>query len=264
MSSMQKNKILKNVVFLILVLYLIINLLIHIYIDKLIFPYKGSSYNQQLSGLSFFESADNLKVAKRYWKIANDKGLVLYFHGNFVDVGHLDPVAELINDVGFSFLAMDYRGYGMSQGEANTDDINSDAQLLYRHAIGSGYEPQNIIIIGRSVGTGVATNLASKNPSRALILVSPYTSALRVLTGIKLLFVDRYDNLALINEVKASLFLVHGVKDQLIKPWHTNTLYEAFKGKKKKLMIENASHDDIWSDYHEHFVRQIFESLMDE
>ena len=160
----------------IVMIYGIISLFVFFYAEKLIFPYDLSSYDKSLSGLKIIKSTDNTDLATRYWPVNNDDYLVLYFHGNYLDIGNLDEVAKLLNGQGYSMLAMDYRGYGLSKGQATESNVYTDAQVVYNMAIKMGYVADKIIILGRSIGTGVATELAVKNPSKALILISPFVS----------------------------------------------------------------------------------------
>lgn len=227
-------------------IYISVAVFVYYYAEQLIFPYEGSSYRGDLSGLDFIKTSDGINIATRLWTVENHKALILYFHGNYLDLGDLDEIAEQFNASGYSFLSMDYRGYGLSEGAATEADVNGDAQLLYHKAITLGYEPQDIVIVGRSVGTGVATELATENSAKALVLVSPFVSTFRVMTGIRLFPFDRFDNLSIINTIKVPLMIAHGSHDQLIKPWHSKKLYNAFKGIKHFMTINGAGHNDVW------------------
>ncbi len=237
---------LKRLIGSMVLIYVSISVFVYLYAEQLIFPYHQTSYDRHLRGLDFIQTSDGLDIATRLWPVENAKALVLYFHGNYEDLGHLDDVARQFNGSGFSVLAMDYRGYGLSHGSATEQGVNNDAQLLYQKAIELGYEAHNIIIVGRSIGTGVATELATHNDAKALVLISPFVSTFRVMTGIQLFPFDRFNNLATINEVKVPLMIAHGSTDMLIKPWHGKKLYDAFNGTKHFTSINNADHNDVW------------------
>lgn len=217
------------------------------YAEKLIFPYNQSSYNNQITGLKIFKSKDDTDIASRFWKAENEKYLILYFHGNYLDLGDLDEVANIFNAQGYSILAMDYRGYGLSQGNATEKNSYEDSQTIYDEAIKSGYQADNLIILGRSVGSGIATELALKNKAKALILISPFASAFRVMTKIPLLPFDRFNNQAKISKIDEPLFIIHGQQDKIIPAWHSQNLYEKHKGKKLRHVIPQAGHNDIYS-----------------
>ena len=108
---------LKRLMTSVVLIYILTTLLAHFYAEKLIFPYHQSSYDEKVGGLKFLKAKDGTKIATRFWKADKEKALILYFHGNYMDMGHLDEIAEFLNDKAYSVLAMDYRGYGLSEGE---------------------------------------------------------------------------------------------------------------------------------------------------
>ncbi len=114
--------------------FVFISVFVHVYAEKLIFPYNQSSYDKSISGLKMLKASDDIYIATRYWQAKNEKTLLVYFHGNYMDIGHMDNVAELLNQHRFSVLAMDYRGYGQSQGHPNEKNTYSDAQMVYKYA----------------------------------------------------------------------------------------------------------------------------------
>lgn len=230
----------------IVVLYCLANIMVYFYAEKLIFPYDQSSYNRTLSGLQLLKSKDNTDIAIRHWQANKEKNLVLYFHGNYLDIGHLDEIAVEFNSRGYSVLAMDYRGYGLSQGKAKETNTYQDSQVVYDYALSLGHKPENIIILGRSVGTGIATELAVNNLSKALILISPYTSTYRVMTKYPVMLFDKFNNSAKINQVKVPILMVHGEKDKVIPAWHSQELYDNYKGPKSRHVIPQAGHNDVW------------------
>lgn len=75
-----------------------------------------------------------------------------------------------------NFVIIDYRGYGKSTGVISEEGLYKDADAAYDYLTGKGFTPQQIIVYGRSIGTGVAADLASRHACKGLILESPYTS----------------------------------------------------------------------------------------
>ena len=228
-----------------ILIYVIVNVWIHFISDGLMFPYNQTSYDDKLPGLDYIDADDGTKIATRYWQSNNEKNLILYFHGNYLDMGYLDDFAENLNDYGYSVLAMDYRGYGLSQGTVTEKNAYQDSQLLYDLSIKMGYSAQQVLIVGRSIGTGIATELALKNNSKALILISPFVSAYRVLTKVTLLPFDKFTNLEKISQITQPLFIIHGSEDSIIQPWHSELIFENHKGPKKRYLVEGAGHNDI-------------------
>ena len=237
--------------------YILITILVYFYAEKLMFPYDQSSYNKSISGLKFLESEDGTKIAMRFWKADREKNIILYFHGNYIDIGQLDDIADKLNSRNYSVLAMDYRGYGQSEGDVNETNAYTDAQMLYDYTLSLGYNPENIIILGRSVGSGVATDLAVNNKAISLVLISPFTSAYRVMTKYPILLFDKFNNLAKINQINKPLFIVHGSNDQIIPKWHSKMLIKKHQGKQKRVLVDGAGHNDIWGYENTDFINQL-------
>lgn len=229
-----------------ILIYVIMNIFIHYVSDGMMFPYNQTSYDQRLENLKFIKTNDGLQIATKFWKANNEISLILYFHGNYLDLGHLNETAKNFNGYGYSVLAMDYRGYGLSQGTVTENNAYQDSQLLYDLALSMGYKDDQLLILGRSIGTGVATELALNNNSKALILVSPFVSAYRVLTNISLTPFDKFNNLAKISQITKPLFIIHGNQDTIIQPWHSEMIFEEHKGQKQRFLVEGAGHNDIF------------------
>ena len=191
--------------------------------------------------------------------------IVLYFHGNAGDLSNWQFIAEDFVSIGYNFLIIDYREYGKSSGEITEAGLYEDAEAAYRWIISKGFLQQDIIIYGRSIGTGVAADLASKHAIKGLILESPYMS-LKKLANQKApyllpsLFLQfHFNNIDKINSVKSPILFFHGAKDSLIPVSHTNELYEKFEGKKSRVIIQEGTHNDLnsFSEYHDALARTL-------
>ena len=200
-----------------------------------------------MPGLSFVEASDGTQIATRFWKARHEKYLLLYFHGNAEDLGHLDFIVNILERRGFSVLAIDYRGYGLSAGTATEQFCYDDAALLYDTAINRGYTSDNIIIWGRSVGSGPAVDLALHKDAHALVLDSPFSSAFRVMTHIPIVPFDRFNNFSKIDKIDEPLFIIHGDSDEVISSWHSEDLFHKHTGKKERYLVPGSGHNDLWA-----------------
>lgn len=188
------------------------------------------------------------------------KEVILYFHGNAGDLSGWQFVAEDFTAFNYNMLIIDYRGYGKSSGSISEKGFYEDAHAAYNFLIQEkGFSHEEIIIYGRSIGTGVAIELASKNACKGLVLESPYTS-LGALANEKLPFFFpslylkfRFNNLGKINQIKCPVVFLHGSKDELIPPSHTEQLFKKFEGKKKMILTAQGSHNDL-NTFQEHQV----------
>jgi len=106
-------------------------------------------------------------------------------------------------------------------------------------------QPNKIIAFGRSVGGGPATDLAARRQVAGLVLESSFTSAFRVLTRIRILPFDRFNNLRKIKKVHCPVLIIQGTLDSVISPSHGKTLFAAANSPKQALWVEGANHNDV-------------------
>ena len=172
---------------------------------------------------------------------------LLYAHGNAEDLGQLAPWLEEMRRAGFAVVAFDYRGYGMSTGGPTTaHGAVRDMEAVYRWVVNTlRVPPSRVVLYGRSVGSGPATDLAARVPIGGLVLESAFVSAFRVMTRVPLLPFDRFPNLRHIRQVRAPVLVIHGTEDEVIPVSHGRRLYEAATTPKQALWIDGAHHNDV-------------------
>jgi abhydrolase domain-containing protein 17 len=172
---------------------------------------------------------------------------LLYAHGNAEDLGQLAPWLEELRRAGFGVVAFDYRGYGMSTGgPPSAAGAMHDMEAVYRWVVDTlRVPPSRVVLYGRSVGSGPATDLAARVPIGGLVLESAFVSAFRVMTKIALLPFDRFHNLRHIRRVRAPVLVIHGTDDEVIPVSHGRRLYEAAAAPKQALWVEGAHHNDV-------------------
>ena len=175
-------------------------------------------------------------------------GAVLYFGGNGEDVSSsVDPLIAAFPDR--EIVMLHYRGYGGSAGRPTEADIAADAAGLFDkvHA-----EHPDVIVIGRSLGTGVAARLASTRPVAKLVLVTPYDSLLGIaqrqfpLFPVRFLLVDKYESWRYVPNIKAPVLILRAENDEVIPAASTETLRSRFPaGQLDYVVVPGASHNTI-------------------
>lgn len=171
---------------------------------------------------------------------------LLYVHGNAEDLGDVRPMLERLHSWGFSVFSYDYRGYGTSNGRPNEENAYQDADAAYTYLTQQlKIPPEQIILYGRSVGGGSATELAARHAVAGLILESTFTSAFRVVVPFPLLPFDKFSNLDKLQKVDCPVLIMHGQADQTIPIQHGQTLYQAAPDPKMFLWVAEAGHDDL-------------------
>ena len=231
------------------VLYLAFAATAYFVSDRMIFLPPTSSYSVGSLPVVLVPAGDGVRIATLHLRASGVPFTILYSHGNAEDLGHLAPLLQQLRRTGFSVLAYDYRGYGLSTGGPPTArGAYLDLEAVYRYAVEDlGIPPARLILLGRSVGSGPATELAAREPVGGLILEGGFVSAFRVLTRVQLLPFDRFPNLRHIREAKCPVLVIHGTEDEVIPPSHGQRLFDAAPAPKRLLWIEGARHNDLVS-----------------
>lgn len=206
----------------------------------------------------YIDTADGGKIHAILYqkKPVRSKNLVLYFHGrggNLSTKGN--TVTGLFLDKNYDVLMMDYRGFGKSYGPLSEKKLLSDTDLIYNFAA-SNYDPSNMIIYGRSLGTGFAAFTASNHKAKLLILEAPYYSMID-LASEKFSFLPKsFFKILLKYHLKTSEWILksqmpveifHGTHDKLIPIENSKKLQALQQEKIHLTILKEATHDDLAS-----------------
>jgi len=184
-------------------------------------------------------------IRGRYLVNPDAEYTILYNHGNNEDIGMNLKWLRRFRERGFSVLTYDYRGFGLSEGKSTEKNTYRDAQAAYDYLVKvKNVPPSRIIVMGRSLGGGVAVELASTNPVAGLIMQSTFISINRVVAGGQVVPFDKYKSISRIGKVNCPTLVIHGTADSLVKFWHGEKLYEAAKQPKGYLWVKGADHED--------------------
>lgn len=174
------------------------------------------------------------------------KHTLWFFHGNAEDLGSLEPFLRELHARGFAVFTYDYPGYGLSTGRPNEKAIYAANTAAARYLQDTLHVPLGrVILVGRSLGGGPATDLATREPVAGLVLQSAFMSVYRVMTRWRLLPFDQFENLRKLPRVKCPVLVMHGTADEVIAFPHGEKLYAAATGPKSHLWIEGAHHNDF-------------------
>jgi pimeloyl-ACP methyl ester carboxylesterase len=208
------------------------------------------------------KTPDNVMLHGWYVKNSSEQqsSLVIYFGGNAEEVSK--HVRELNYFKGWSLLLVNYRGYGLSEGDPNEKNFFNDAVLLYdTFAQRTDIDNQRIIAFGRSLGTGVAVYLASKRHLKGVILVSPYDSIRSMAQEIypyvpvSFLLKHHFDSLAFAPSIKTPMLALIAQNDRIIPPHHSLALIEAWGGTTQHFIISDSDHNNISATSYEYWER---------
>jgi fermentation-respiration switch protein FrsA (DUF1100 family) len=199
--------------------------------------------------IATLQSADGVRVSA--WHVPPRDGMpvVIYFQGNG---GGLDLRAERFRKLtadGTGLLALNYRGYGGSEGKPSEAGLILDARAAYDFAV-QRYGVSRIVLWGESLGTGVAVALAAEKPVARVILESPYSSIADVAATIywfvpvRLLLKDSFRSDQRIAKVTVPVLVVHGERDGIVPIRFGERLYQLIAGPKRFIRLPQAGHND--------------------
>ncbi len=211
--------------------------------DFIYFPVKtiNHPYQEQI----FFNGniAINVTVLNK-----GKKKALMYFGGNAenVDYNALEFSSLFPN---YTIYLVKYRGYGGSAGKPEEQAIYSDVLTIY-DTIQLGYT--SVSVIGRSLGSGVATYLASKRKIKKMVLITPFDSIQNVaqkmfpIFPMSLLLKDKYDSFSRIHLITAKTLIISAENDRVIHKKHTNRLVSGFPSSQLSVkVIQDKGHNSI-------------------
>ena len=184
------------------------------------------------------------------FKAEKPKGLIFYLHGNKGTVAYWGNMAPQYTNLGYDIFILDYRGFGKSGGEIETEDqVYKDISAAYKHLL-TRYEESKIIITGYSIGTGLAAYLAATNNPKALILQAPYYNFLEFSSRIVPYVPDfikkfKFETNVFMIKIKAPIYIFHGKDDQLIGIENSVRLSKLLKPTDKLFPLDNQEHIGI-------------------
>ncbi len=209
--------------------------------------YPGPPSYSDGSGIIKLNISATAKISAAYLPAKNAKFIILYSHGNAEDIGDLKPLMELFRDHGFSTFSYDYEGYGTSTGRPSEKNVYRDIEAAYNYLTTDlKIDPDRIILLGRSIGSGAAVELALKHRVAGLVIESGCVSAFRIRTHIPLVPFDKFNNLAKIKNIHCPILVMHGKNDKIIPFWHGQALFNKANPPKMHSWVDGASHNDFF------------------
>jgi fermentation-respiration switch protein FrsA (DUF1100 family) len=192
-------------------------------------------------------------VRLRGWRLRGEgRRALLYFHGNAGNVAdRLDRSRILVQRLGLDVFLVDYRGYGLSEGEPSEEGLYRDARTVYGAARERGFEAARIVFFGESLGSAVAVDLATRVDAAAVVLETPFLS-IAEMARVHYPFVpaflirSRYDNGAKIGRVAAQKLFLVAERDEVAPPEQGRRLYELAQPPKTLYVIPRAAHNDTY------------------
>jgi pimeloyl-ACP methyl ester carboxylesterase len=201
----------------------------------------------------FVTSSAGDEIHGLYWPAESGRPTLLYLHGNAQSVYEWAMVRPELAPLDCGLLLIDYPGYGKSSGKPTEDGLYAAAQAAYQWLVYDQHvAADQIVVLGKSLGGGVATELASTQPIAGLILESTFCSVVHVAKKLypfvpagMIFKTERFDSLDRIPTIGAPTLVVHGDCDELIPAAQGQTLFDAAGEPKSLYMVPGAGHNNV-------------------
>ncbi len=188
-----------------------------------------------------------------YAEPAPDRPVILFFHGNAGAMPDRADRLAFYQARGYGAAFLSYRGYGGSTGRPSETGLLIDAKTAYDHLRGLGFPADRIVLVGESLGTGVAVQTAARNPVGAVVLEAPFTAAVDIARKaypwlpVGLLMKDQYRSRDHIAYIRAPLLILHGEADAVIPIGFGKTLFDLANDPKTFLSLGPTGHEALFA-----------------
>lgn len=193
-----------------------------------------------------------------WWMSAaqTDANVLLYFHGNGINIGANVAHAYRFHQLGFSVLLIGYRGYGLSEGSFPSEArVYQDAAAAWDYLVKElQIKPERIFLYGQSLGGAIAIDLAVQKPDAAgLIVDSSFTSIREMVEHqdrfwmfpVNLILNQRFNSINKVRSLQMPVLFIHGTADRIVPATMSQMLYAAAPDPKQLLLIPEAGHNNV-------------------
>lgn len=182
---------------------------------------------------------------------ATTSAVIIYFGGNAEDVLYTAGLASHLDAK--RTLVMNYRGYGGSTGRPGQQSLYADALAIYDYVIAQGEQPRHVVLMGRSLGSGMATMLAANREVAGVVLITPFDSLVDVAAGhypvfpVRLLLRHPFPSKDWAAKTTSPALILAAERDFVVPPVHAQRLSQHWAGPQSLHMLADVGHNDIES-----------------
>lgn len=240
-----------------IIIYCLIGITLYYLQEKILFHPKTLESDHKFSfQLPFeevtipFNSDDTMSMIRFFPNDSVRKGVVLYYHGNKDNVEHYAEYADNFTSNGYEVWMEDYPGYGKSRGERTEQKIYEQA-LQVRKMAGTKYSSDSIIIYGKSLGSGIASFVASRTSNKKLILETPYYSVPDLFNSYTYIYPASYmstykfPTYKFLQDVTEPVTILQGTSDWIVPYRCAVKLKKVLKPADEFIVLEGGSHNDL-------------------
>jgi pimeloyl-ACP methyl ester carboxylesterase len=198
------------------------------------------------------KAADGVSVNALEFVAPKATRTIVHFHGNAETAEANAFLAREMKKRGFSVVLVEYRGYGRSRGTSPTEEgLYLDAAAILDVLAARGIGPDQVVLWGQSLGTGVAAEMANRGRGARLALVAPFTSTVAMASRVmpflpaSLVMIDRFDTLSKAPSIAAPTLVVHGDIDDVI-PFEQGETVSRALAHGTFLKVPEGRHDNLY------------------
>ena len=200
----------------------------------------------------YIQMQDGKKLHTLLFRAKDSKGFIFYLHGNAGSLEGWGSMAETFTALNYDIFIPDYRGYGKSEGTIESEkQLHEDMQTLYDE-IKKEYPENQIVILGHSIGSGLAARLAAKNDPKLLILQAPPYSLPDLIKNITPLQVFppfllwyKLETAKYVSAAKMPVVVLHGDEDEVVYYGSSLKIQQHFKPADTLITLEGLEHNNF-------------------
>jgi hypothetical protein len=217
-------------------------------------PMAEANANKAFQELSV-RTADGIDLKAWYAPATSKPYTIVFFHGNADSLHTAAQIADPYIAAGYGFLVTEYRGYSGLPGTPTEAGLYADGRAYMGELTRQGIDPRRIILMGHSLGTGVAVEMARESNVAGLMLLAPYLSLPEVAQAhfsifpVGLLVLDRFENAKKIGSIHVPILIVNGSKDDVIPPAQGRALFDLANEPKELHTLPDRGHNDLFDDF---------------
>tara|TARA_B100001964_G_C14186830_1_gene579016 strand:+ start:303 stop:1055 length:753 start_codon:yes stop_codon:yes gene_type:complete len=244
-------------------------------INSIFFPRKSDIQPDQKDHIVNVE--EGVSIGIRFFTNDKKSPNILYFHGNAELAQEYDDLASYYNQYGLNLIVSDYRGYGLSTGTPNKENLLNDSLIIFDYVntyLNDNTYTGGLIIMGRSLGCASATHIIHNKSDdiKACIIESGFATEIPFLSlmninpsDINFKLEDGFENLKKFKQYDKPLYVIHADLDEIIPFSQADMIMIESKTTNKKLFkVEGAGHNNIISISRDHYfsnIRDFIEKL---
>lgn len=236
-------------------------LLLRLFEERFVFfpaPSSASDLTPAQAGVQvedvFITTDDRVKIHAWWAEAPGAARTILYFHGNAGNLSLRLPNIGWLQQLPANVLAVDYRGFGKSEGKPTEAGVYRDAEAAYDYLVNERkIPPEQIVVLGQSLGTAVAVDVASKRQVSALILEAGFPSAKRVaqqamgLPGLAWIIRSRFDSAAKLKSIRVPALVAHCRRDTVMPYVLGEELHAAANPPKQFVSYPGDCHEPLYT-----------------